>query len=282
MKSYKEFIITAEPFIPEIISGILWELDIDGVSEEVNCLRVFSNDQGPSQEELSSKLKTLVDQKMLFSFLVEENILENKNWNAEWEKTINVIKVTDRIVIKPTFRQYEKSKDEIVIAIDPKMSFGTGEHQTTKLMLMLIEKYTSKNNSVLDVGSGTAVLSIAALKLGAASAVAVDIDEWCLGNAKENAVLNEVENEIEILLGDIDVVGEREFDLVLANIQKNILMNISGELKSKTKSDGVLILSGLLSIDEPDIINHYKQTGFESIEILKMDEWIAIVLKPVD
>lgn len=278
MKSYKEFIITAEPFIPEIISGILWELNIDGINEEVNCLHVFASAGGAEIGEINSQLNTLVEEKMLHSFSVEENIIQEKNWNEEWEKSINVIKVTDRIVIKPTFRDYEAGKNEIVITIDPKMSFGTGEHQTTKLMIQLIEKYVKENYKVLDVGSGTAVLAIAALKLGAASAVAIDNDEWCLENANENVALNSVKDQIKVLHGEITDVTENKFDMVLANIQKNVLMNISSELKSKLNKKGILILSGLLTSDEEDIVKHYNTSGFSVVEILTMDEWIGIVL----
>jgi ribosomal protein L11 methyltransferase len=279
LKTYREFIITAEPFIPEIISGVLWELNITGVSEEVNCLRVFTSGDSPTITDINSQLTHLSEQNMLLSFFVEENLVEEKNWNEEWEKSINVIKVTDRIIIKPTFRKYDPNENEIVITIDPKMSFGTGEHQTTKIMLMLIEKYIKQNIKVLDVGSGTAVLAIAAIKLGAGSAVAVDIDEWCLDNAKENAVLNSVQDKVEILIGEINDVQADNFDLVLANIQKNVLLNISSELKMKIKKDGLLILSGLLTIDEKDIVEHYTAAGFELVELIKMDEWIGIVFQ---
>ncbi len=282
MKSYKEYTITAEPFIPEIISGILWELNIDGISEEVNCLRVFAGENGPSLDEVNSQLNVLYEQKMLFTFLVEENIFVEKNWNEEWEKTINVIKVSDRIVIKPTFRDYDKKEDELVITIDPKMSFGTGEHQTTKLMLLMIEKYIKNGMTVLDVGSGTAVLAIASLKLGAATAVAVDNDEWCLDNAKENAILNSVQDRIEIILGEISDVKSDNFDLVLANIQKNVLINISPDLKIKMNRGGLLIISGLLVIDETDILKHYKSLGFIMLDKMQMDDWIAIVFKLSD
>lgn len=277
MKSYKEFIITAEPFISEIISGILWELNIDGVNEEVNCIRVFASVDGPSLEEINKQLDKLCEQNMLRSFFVEENIVEGKNWNEEWENSINIIKVTDKIIIKPTFRNYEASEDEIVLIIDPKMSFGTGEHQTTKLMLRLIEKYVKNNSKVLDIGSGTAVLAIAALKLGAGTAVAVDIDEWCLENAKENVRLNHVADKIEILMGELNDVREDNFDMILANIQKNVLLNISSEMKRKIKKDGTLIISGLLNSDEKDIVNSYDKAGFTLVELLQMDEWIAIV-----
>ncbi len=153
--------------------------------------------------EIVYALQQLVDNKMLIEFKVEEHQIEQKNWNKEWEKGINVIHVSDKIVIKPTFKKYKAQPGEIVITIDPKMSFGTGEHQTTKLVLNELEKEIKGGEKVLDVGSGTAILSIAALKLGAEQAIAIDNDEWCYDNAWENAELNMVVNKIDIKTGEI-------------------------------------------------------------------------------
>ncbi len=278
MKSYKEFIITSEPFNPEILSGILWELEISGINEEVNCLKVFADvSSGVDSEKISLLLQKLKNEKMLFSFNVEENILEGKNWNEEWEKSINVIEVSERIIIKPTFRNYDAKPGQIIISIDPKMSFGTGEHQTTKLVLRFLEKYVSKGAKVLDVGSGTAVLAIAAVKLGAASALAVDNDEWCHKNGKENCELNNVSDKIDVRLGVIRDIAEKDFDLILANIQKNVLMEIAEELKNRLSRNGILILSGLLASDEDDIKKEYEKPGLQMIDKNQMGEWIGVV-----
>ncbi len=283
MNYYKEFIVTAEPFIPDVISSLLWELDITGINEEINCLKVFAGgDSSIDAKLISEQLNKLSEQKMLFSYNVEENILEEKNWNEEWEKNVNVIEVSDKIVIKPTFRDYTTKEGQIVLTIDPKMSFGTGEHQTTKLVLKMIEKYIRKNIKVLDVGSGTGVLAIAAVKLGADSAVAVDNDEWCFENAAENCRLNNVADKINVIRGEIKDVNEKQFGIVLANIQKNILLNIASDIKDKILKDGIVILSGLLFSDEKEIIAAYKKLGFEFLEMAVMDEWISIVMKKPD
>ena len=275
MKKYKEFTITAEPFNSEILSSILWELEITGINEEVNCLKVFADENRDlNSEKISSFLKKLQNEKLLKTFEVEENVLEEKNWNEEWEKSINVIEVSDRIVIKPTFRNYEAKPGQIVISIDPKMSFGTGEHQTTKLMLQFIEKYVKPGMKVLDVGSGTGVLAIAAVKLGAASAIAVDNDEWCLDNGKENCKLNNVFEKVDVRLGVVQDISEKDFDMILANIQKNVLQEISDELVKRLAGEGILILSGLLENDEYDI-----KSGLKMIDKQQMGEWIAVCFK---
>jgi ribosomal protein L11 methyltransferase len=279
-KYYKEFTITAEPFNVEILSSILWELEITGINEEVGCLKVFADEGSDlTPEKISSFLNKLQDEKLLFNYTVEENVLEEKNWNEEWERSINVIEVSDRIVIKPTFRNYDAKPGQIIISIDPKMSFGTGEHQTTKLMLLFIEKYVKPGMRVLDVGSGTGVLAIAATKLGAASAVAVDNDEWCLINGKENCELNNVADKVDVSLGVVQDISEKDFDFVLANIQKNILMEISDELVNRLSGKGMLILSGLLESDESDIKQEYGKLGLKIIDKQQMGEWIAVVFK---
>jgi ribosomal protein L11 methyltransferase len=280
MKRFKDFLITAEPFNAEILTSILWQLDLDGLVEEVNCIHIYVSETSSIRiDDVKDELDKLIGQKLLFNYSVEETLIQDKNWNEEWEKTINVIKVSDKIVIKPTFREYEKTGDEIVITIDPKMSFGTGEHQTTKLVLRLLEKYVSDGQKMLDVGSGTGVLAIAALKLGASSAIAVDNDEWCLDNAKENSQLNNVTDSLEVKIGVIDDIKENNFDLITANIQKNILLEICSSIHQKIKPGGTVILSGLLETDEKDIIKFYSDAGFKFIEKAQMDEWISIVLK---
>ncbi len=277
MKHYKEFTVTAEPFIPEVLSSLLWELDISGINEEVNCLKVFiPEDSRITLEDVAFQMRKLRDEKMIFNFNVEENLIEDKNWNEEWEKTINVIEVSDKVVIKPTFREYEAKPGQIVITIDPKMSFGTGEHQTTKLVLRFLESYVRSGMKVLDVGSGTGILAVASIKLGASSAVAVDNDEWCLMNGKENCRLNDVADKIDVRLGEIKDIREKDFDLITANIQKNILIEIAEGINNRLKPGGLVILSGLLYTDETDITDKYSSLGLILLEKKLLDEWIAM------
>jgi ribosomal protein L11 methyltransferase len=279
MKKYKEFLITAEPFNSELISGVLWESNISGINEEVNCIKVFTDDLSLSLEELKKRLQNLKNENLLFSFTIEENIYENKNWNEEWEQSINIIEVSDKIVIKPTFRNYNAKPGQIVLVIDPKMSFGTGEHQTTKLVLMLLEKYVSPGVRVLDVGSGSGILAIASVKLGARYAIAIDIDDWCYDNAIENSKLNNVDNVIDVIHGEITDIKESDFDLILANIQKNILLDIAPEIYSRLKPGGIIILSGLLDYDEADIQNDFSALGLSFLETKTLDSWIALVFQ---
>jgi len=279
MKNFFSYKIYTQPFDPELLSGIMWEFEITGLLENDDHISVFTSDNSSANEnQFSAALVKLKNEKLIESFRMEKEILEDKNWNEIWEQSREVIRVSDKIVIKPTFKEYSAKPDEIVLTIDPKMSFGTGEHQTTKLILRLLEKIIKPGMKVLDVGSGTGVLAIASVKLGASRAVAVDFDEICLENCKENCVLNGVVNSVQILTGEIDDVIEKDFDLILANIQKNVLLEIADKIKSKLKSGGIVILSGLLESDKDAIEKKYHSLGIRTLQIEKMDEWIAIVL----
>ena len=277
MKSYREFIITTEPFNAEILSSILWELNIDGINEEVNCLKVFAQHESVTTDAIESELNLLKENKLLREFSVQENFIVEKNWNEEWEKSREVVHVTEKIVIKPTFKDYEPKSGEIVLTLDPKMSFGTGDHQTTKICLKFIEKYIKPGMKVLDAGSGTAILGIAAAKLDAGKVIAFDIDDWCYENGIENTQLNNVVDKVEIKKCELKDIEENNFDLIIANIQKNILLELAKGFKSRINSGGILILSGLLEMDKDAIVSKYSEVGFIEIDYLKMDDWIGIV-----
>ena len=259
---------------------MLWEFDIAGLLEEDDHLKIFAAEElNISVEAIKRTLEKLKKDNLLNSFTIEKEELEDKNWNELWEKSREVIRVSDRIIIKPSFKKYQIKGNEIVLTIDPKMSFGTGEHQSTKLVLRLLEKYVKNGMKVLDVGSGTGILAIASVKLGGANAVAIDFDETCFDNCNENCVANEVENSVEVRTGEIKDAEETNFDLILANIHKNVLIEIADEIKSRIKKNGTVILSGLLNSDQKDIETKYHSIGFRPEQIEQMDEWIAVVLK---
>ena len=282
MKNYKVFTITSEPFLPDILSSLMWELEISGLTEEADSIKVFSGSGNAVNEtKISDLLEKLVAEKLIKSFSINKEILEDKNWNELWEKGREIIRATKRIIIKPTFKNYSPRENEIVLTIDPKMSFGTGEHQTTKLVLSLLEKYIKPGNKVLDVGSGTGILAIASVKLGAVSAIALDSDETCFDNCIENCSLNNVTDYVKTVTGEIVSIEENNFDLTLANIQKNVLLEIADKIKLKTVAGALVILSGLLAEDEKYIVSHYTKIGFQKTDFAIMDEWLALVFRSV-
>jgi len=278
MKNYKIFKIYSNPSQPDLISGLLWELEIAGITEEENYLIVYTDeDANVNEQRIKIYLEKLKSEKLLSDFSITSDSIPEENWNELWEKGREVIRVSDRFVIKPTFKDYKAQPGEIVLTIDPKMSFGTGEHQSTKLIIKLLENYVHPGMCLLDVGSGTGILSIAAIKLGAAEAIAIDNDERCYENCIENCKLNSVTGKVKIVNGEISDLKEKNFDLIIANIQKGVLLNIADKIKEKINPGRIVILSGLLVKDEKDIKQHYTKIGFEAVETESMDEWIALV-----
>ena len=232
-----------------------------------------------SENEIALVLEAAKNEGFITEYFIQTNIVEDKNWNEEYEKNVKVIEVSERLVIKPSFKEYNTKGNQIVITIDPKMSFGTGEHETTKLILTILEKYISPGDFVLDVGSGTGILAIASVLLGGKKAIGIDNDEWCLLNGNENVKLNSLEEKVEIRLGEISQIEEKNFDLILANINKHILLEVATHIKSKIKKTGKLILSGLLESDADEILSIYSLSQFEMIEKKQFGDWIAIVFK---
>lgn len=278
MKNYKEFIVSFVPFNVELISGAFWELDIAGINELETSLLLFAVEESAvTKKDVEAVLQAFKNENLVESFSVQEEVMENRNWNEEWEKKVRVIEITDRIVIKPSFKEYTPKENQVIIQIDPKMSFGTGEHATTRLVLQFLEKYIRKDDSVLDVGCGTGVLAIGSVMLGAKKAIGIDNDEWCLLNGNENIALNKIEDRVNIRLCETKDVPEKDFDLILANINKHILLDIKNDLFRKMKASGRIILSGLLTTDEEDIVKAYSGTGLKLIEKKNLDEWIALV-----
>jgi len=280
MKYYNEYIIKSEPFLPEILTGLLWQLNISGLKEEDNSVKAyFTSGNENQQDHIENILKELVRQNVITKYSVEGNSFEDRNWNEEWEKSIEVIHVTDNIVIKPTFREYSAKQDEMVITIDPKMSFGTGHHSTTRLILSALERYVKPGMQVLDAGTGTGVLAIASVLMGAEFALGFDNDEWSVVNASENADLNYVSSKTEFRFAELSQLDKKKYDLVLANIHKIVLMELGKELVEFLHSGSILILSGLLIQDEEDIRELYTSYGTELIEKQQMDEWIILVFR---
>jgi len=284
MKTYFELSIKIYPYVDdEYITTKLWELEPEGVYENdiKQSFDLYFPDK-PNLDKVIYLLNELKTQNFIAGFEYTLSELEEKNWNEEWEKNLRVIEISDKLVVKPSNKEYSPKDGQIVLIIDPKMSFGTGEHATTQMMLKLIEKYINPNDKVIDVGTGTGILAIAAIKLDANFAVAIDNDEWVYENILENLQNNSIENgKIQVLIGTSDIVKDTDFDMIIANIQKNVLLEIAEDFKNKvkdTKNTSKVLLSGILREDENDIINHYKTFGFNHIETIYQDEWCAIVL----
>ncbi len=280
MKSYAEVAIRTDEQLMEHLIGILSQLGFEGFWEDGPILRSYmSTDRWNASilTEVERVVKTLHHSSTSPVPTISLTTVESKNWNEEWERTIQPIHVTDRIVIAPTWQTYTPLADEILITIDPKMAFGTGYHETTRLVLRLMEHSVRPGMTLLDFGTGTGILAIAGIKLGATRAVGVDNDAWAYENALENVRLNHVEPHVQILLGDLaSVVGHR-FDMIVANIQRSVIEPLLSQMCTLLTRDGMMILAGLLLNDEQPITRAVLASGCTVARTVQENEWIALL-----
>ena len=204
--------------------------------------------------------------------------LEEQNWNALWEKNFEPVIIGDRCIIRASFHRPEKPLP-FDIVINPKMSFGTGHHETTRLMIEIQLETDHGNKSVLDVGCGTGILSILAEKLGAGNVLGIDIDGWAFENAQENICVNMC-NKIEIRKSGIDSLGEKQkFDIILANISRQIIIRDIMQYSRHTVDQGILICSGFLTDDRNLIRAEADNFGFEYRSERALNKWSAMVFQ---
>lgn len=202
--------------------------------------------------------------------------IPEENWNKKWEETIRPVEAGDRFVITPTWSDYDNKSGRIILRIDPKMSFGTGHHETTRLTLRLLENYLTAGNKILDVGTGSGILAIAAIKIGALHATGIDIDPWSIGNAMENVALNHVEDVVDIFLGEPADIKNDKFDLIASNLTLNANIGLLREYSRLLTNGGILLLSGFLRTDIHEMEKHLREIRFGIGKVIAENEWSAI------
>jgi len=277
-RSHIEIAIGVDPAAFDIIAGALTAEGFDGFWEDGNVLRAYIRQESwdePRLDALRALVAGLAARMALPPPSLSIHVIPEENWNRRWEESIRPLRVTDRIVIAPTWHPCTAGPGDIVITIDPKMSFGTGYHETTRLMIAMTERHAAPGLRVLDAGTGTGVIAIAALMLGAQSATGFDTDEWAYANAQENARLNRVADRFTVLLGDLAVAPAGPFDIVAANIQKDVIEVMLPGLVARLAPGGTLLLSGLLSSDDAAMRGAMARAGLVVTEATAEAEWIA-------
>ncbi len=211
------------------------------------------------------------------SVVIETKIIPQQNWNAVWESDFQPVEVEDYLTIVAPFHDRTKAKG-MIIEILPKMSFGTGHHQTTWMMSKALFELEQIPAEVLDMGTGTGVLAFVAERLGAKHVVAVDIEDWSVENTLENGERNNCKS-IEAICGDVDVLNGRTFGLILANINKNVLKAHMSSYAEMLEQNGTLLLSGFFDSDVEELVTFAEQFGLMKRRVLNKDNWAAIELK---
>ena len=256
---------------------------LNSLGEDITVKAYFPKDRNIKE------LVELVKEKLAFisNFLdigeghVDYTEMDEHDWANEWKKYYKPDHITDNIVIKPTWEQYDRKADEIVIELDPGMAFGTGTHETTRMCARLLSKYVAAGDRVIDVGCGTGILSIIAAKLGAEHVTAVDIDSVAVKVAKENCSINHADDVIDVFAGvltDIDIRGERA-DIIAANIIANVIIDIAEAVPRYIKKDGYFITSGIIRERKQEVINAYVSRNFALEATLEAGEWVAMAFR---
>jgi ribosomal protein L11 methyltransferase len=218
----------------------------------------------------------------MFPAKIDTLSIPDKDWSENWKRFFKPIKVSKRFLIKPPWVKVGRKRGQVPITILPAMAFGTGTHPTTKMCIKALEAIIQKKGlSVLDLGTGSGILSIVSAKLGARVVWAIDIDETALENAKENVEKNGLSDVIKIKKGSIGSV-RRGFDIVVANISLRSLKRMSFAIKKRVYPKGFLILSGLLKNEKKELERYYVEgKKFKLIKTLKDGEWICLILKKI-
>lgn len=204
----------------------------------------------------------------------------DEDWKDNWKAYFKPAKITDRIVIKPTWETYERqSSDELIIQLDPGMAFGTGTHPTTTLCVKLMEHYVTPGKSFLDVGCGSGILSIAAALMGAVEITAVDIDPEAVRVTGENVVQNQLEQKIDVRLGDLTKGLSLTADLVAANLMADLVILLAKDVAKHLNEDGIFLSSGILVEKKRKVEEELSRQGFEILEAPEEGEWCAIAAR---
>lgn len=210
-------------------------------------------------------------------------VVNEEDWANAWKDYYHVTHIGQRLVIRPSWREYTPKNSEVVVTLDPGMAFGTGVHPTTRMCLELVEQHTKEGMRVLDVGTGSGILALAAAKLGAASVYAIDNSSVAVESTIENVKMNNLEDKIQTVLGVLDEEEATrtagQYNLVLANIIAHIIGSIAPQLAQVLDPNGLLVVSGIIEARRPDAEGPLLEAGLELVREIKIDDWLALVLR---
>lgn len=277
---YFEVDFTISPYsvdASDVLAAMAGEVGFETFEETVTGLKGYVQQSLFDVSVLKTALEDFPFEDTTISYDIRE--AEDRDWNEQWEQEgFEPIVISDNLIIHDG-RHLPDSTPDISIEIDAKLAFGTGTHETTRMICSTLLELQPKGR-VLDCGTGTGILSICALKLGAQEAIGYDIDEWSVDNARHNAVINQVDNRFTSLLGDASILNKVEgtFDLVMANINRNILLNDMPQFVSKMNADATLILSGFYTDDCQILIEKAQTLGLTLQQQKEDQQWACLVL----
>lgn len=291
MNAWYQLSLKVAATLSDAVSGLLFDLGSCGVQVDDEphsgcvCLKAYfaeTQDRTQVTAGLRRGLDALCEQGLphtegLNEVAVRIDAVPQEDWSSGWRQHFKPLFPTPRIAVCPPWDQVPQPEGGCTIVIEPKMAFGTGAHETTRLALVAIDETLTAGDRVLDVGTGSGILSIAAVKLGAADAVGVDIDPLAVENARENVAKNGVAGRVEALAGSAsDLDGT--FDLVVANMISSVLVPMLPTLKTRLEPLGRLILCGALAREEPAFVGAVEAAGLAVKTVLREGEWVCVVV----
>lgn len=274
---YVEVSFEIQPMQPwrDVLIGELAEIDFESFVETETGLQAYIQKELFSEENLHA-ISTLNQHGVVITHHIKP--IKSENWNAVWEADFEPIIVNDECIVRAPFHPAKNLPFEIVIS--PKMSFGTGHHETTWLMMKTLLGVEVSGKEVLDMGSGTGVLAILAEKMGAKAVLAVDVDDWAYENAIENTSLNDTVN-ITVEKGNVSNIEGQSFHVILANINKNVLLQDMDQYASALKPQGKLLISGFFEMDVPDLMRKATSCGLQLSHKEYKNHWACLKFEKV-
>lgn len=263
--------------------GEIYELDPNDYPEEGVRIKAYLPVNSYLKDSID-EIKQAIDNLAEFHDLGKNEItlteVHEEDWATAWKQYYKPIHVTEKITIKPIWEEYEQKKDdEIIIEMDPGMAFGTGTHPTTVLSIQAIEKYLKPSDVVIDVGSGSGVLSIAAAKLGAGKVYAFDLDEVAVKSSRTNVDVNKLSDKITVNQNDLLQGIDLNADMIVSNILAEIIVKFIDDAWKNLKRDGIFITSGIIKHKEATVLEGLKNQGFDIVETVELEDWISIITK---
>lgn len=264
----------ASELVYETLIALLSEEGYEGFIEDENDLISYIEESKKDEIRLEKIIQRLSDSDNPIKF--SSTLLEEKNWNDLWEREYNPITIESEVRIRASFHNPDPQYKYDLI-IDPKMSFGTGHHETSRLMIRAMLECDLEGKYVLDIGTGTGVLAILADKMGAIFVTAVDIDKWAFENSVENSIINHAKN-VQSILGSIENISGRNFDVILVNISRNVLLEDLQHYYSRLAAQGLLLVSGIMNADIHAVSTEAERCGYSIRKILQEGNWASIIL----
>jgi ribosomal protein L11 methyltransferase len=305
MKDYFEISVSINPNAIELATEVFFEqFECEGVVQaeekykDLELIETTSNiakgyirceaeDFKPSEiQKIFDKAKkdlmeTGFSEEELGEWSISAKKIINQDWSQKWKEHWKPTKASEHVIICPSWEDCKHDKDEVLITLDPGSAFGTGTHATTQLCIQAIEKYVKQGFDIADIGTGSGILAITAIKFGAIHATAIDNDELVIDVAKDNAQINGVYSKIDFSCATADTLTE-QYDFVCANILHNILAEIMQDLKNIMKPNACMVLSGILDEKKDIVLESIEKHNLKLVEITSQDQWVGIIVQKID